>query len=187
MKWIGERISFVDDKQKTTIVIHPENVGWVRGAMGAWVAMWTTIGAIVIWSSFTFKFSEQENIALYVFLAFWLYFMVKISRSFFWLLWGKELIKIDEASFTYKRSVKSYGKAKSYLLGNISKVRVFTPKERSIQSTWEKSPWVRGGERLEFDYLGKVARFGRKLNSKDAELLFRFITKKIDRQIRKSN
>lgn len=187
MKWIGERISFVDDKEKTTIVIHPENVGWVRGAMGAWVAMWTMIGGVVIWSYFTFPFSEQEKVALWIFLAFWAYFMVKISRSFFWLMWGKELLKIDEAAFSYKRSVKSYGKAKSYLIGNIAKVRMFKPKERSLQSTWEQSPWVRGGERLEFDYLGKVIRFGRKLNPKDAELLFKFVTKKIDQRIRKTN
>ena len=187
MKWIGERISFVDDKKKITVVIYPENVGWVKAVIGAWVAMWFTIGVTVLWSYFTFELNDQERILLYIFGAFWLYYAVRVGRSFMWLMWGKELIKIDEASFTYKRSVLSYGKAAHYLLGNISKMRVHQPKERSFQAAWEQSPWIRGGERIEFDYMGKVIRFGRKLNGKDAALLFKFLTKKVEDRIRKLN
>ena len=40
MKWIGQRVSFVDDKGWTTIVIYPEKKPIVTGLMGAWVAMW---------------------------------------------------------------------------------------------------------------------------------------------------
>jgi hypothetical protein len=49
MKWIGKRVSFVDDKQKTTIVIYPESNVLIKGIIGAWVAMWMTIGATIIW------------------------------------------------------------------------------------------------------------------------------------------
>lgn len=185
MKWIGERISFVDDKKLTTIVIYPESIGWIKAIMGAWVGMWFTIGATVLWSFFTFKLTDQELIVLFVFMTFWLYYAVRVTRSFLWLLWGKELIKIDEVSLTYKRSIKSYGRANSYYLENISKLRLFHPKERSLQSSWEASPWIRGGERLEFDYLRNVVRFGRKLNENDSKLLFKFITKKIDDRLKK--
>lgn len=185
MKWIGKRISFVDDKLKTTVVIEPESVFWVNALMGAWVAMWMVIGATVIWALLFLEMTKEEKIGLIVFLSFWLYFAIRVTRTFFWLLWGKELIKIDETAMTYKRSIRRFGKAVPYYLENITKIRVIVPKERSLQSVWEASPWIRGGERLEFDYLSKTVRFGRKLDEKDAKLLYQFLTKKIDQRLRK--
>ena len=187
MKWIGERVSFEDDKGVTTIVIRPEDKVLEKGLMGAWVAMWMTIGVIMVWSYFTFDLTQQEEIIVCVFMAFWAYYAFKVSRSFVWLMWGKELIKINEASLTYKRSVKRYGKAVPYYLENIKKMKLEFPDQNSIQKVWESSPWVNGGERFEFEYLGKVIRFGRKLNEKDAKLLFNVLTKRIEDQLKRRN
>lgn len=185
MKWIGERISFVDDKQKTTFVIYPESKGIVKSLMGAWFAMWIAIGSIIIWSYFVFELKEQLKLILIIFLVFWLYYAVKVGRSFFWILWGKELIKVNEAALVYKRSIKNYGKATNYYLENIKKIRMYQPKETSLQAVWENSPWVRGGERIEFDYMGKTIRLGRKLNDRDCKLFFNLLTKKVDERLRK--
>lgn len=187
MKWIGERVSFVDDKSKTTVVIYPENVFWVKGAMGAWVAMWYAIGAIMIWAWNSLKLTQQEFIIIGIFMTFWAYYAVRVARTFFWLLWGKELIKLDERAFIYKRSIRSFGKAVPYYFENIKKVTLIVPEERSIQQVWESSPWIQGGERIVFDYLGKQVKLARKLNSKDAELLFKFLTKKIEDRLKKIN
>lgn len=185
MKWIGKQISFVDDKIRTTIVIEPDVAFWIRGLMGAWVSMWLVIGGTVVWSYFNFQLKQQEQIIIFVFMTFWVYYAVKVLRSFAWIMWGKELIKIDEAAFYYKRSVKNYGRSTPYYFENIKKISLYHPKERSIQTVWETSPWVRGGERIEFEYLGKPIRFGRKLNEKDAKLLFNLVTKRIDERMRK--
>lgn len=185
MKWIGKRISFEEDKLKTTIIIYPDNNGWINSIMGAWVAMWYAIGATMIWSYFKLELSEQENIIVIVFLVFWLYYAVKVSRRFFWLLWGKELIKIDETALYYKKSVRQFGKSVPYFLENISKIRLFHPKERSIQAVWEQSAWVSGGERIEFDHMGKIIKLGKKLTEKDTQLLFKLITKRIEERLRK--
>ncbi|MDG1146999.1 MAG: hypothetical protein P8N52_01710 [Crocinitomicaceae bacterium] len=187
MKWIGERISFVQDKNKTTIVILPEDVTWVKAVMGAWVAMWITIGAIITWAYFELVLSQQENIILIVFMAFWLYFALKVIRSFFWLLWGRELIKIDEVSVSYKKSIKGYGKAGVYYIENITKIKAVDVEPNSIQSIWEKSPWVKGGERIEFEHKGKSVLFGRKINAQDAKLLFRLVSKRVEEQAKKLN
>jgi len=184
MKWIGERISFVDDKKRTTFVIYPENIGWQKALMGAWFFMWLTIGGTMIWALTALKLTNQENIIIVVFLSFWLYYAVRVGRTFFWLLWGKEMLKIDETAFTIKNTIRGYGKATPYFIENIKKVRIQQPKENSIQSVWENSPWIRGGERLEFDYMGKTIRFGRKINPKDAKLLFNVVTKRIEEQLK---
>ncbi len=184
MKWIGNRISFVDDKKKTTVVIYPENIFWHKSLMGAWFFMWLTIGGTMIWS-LTLKLTDQEKIIVFVFLTFWAYYAVRVGRTFFWLLWGKELLKIDETAFTLKNTIKGYGKAVPYFLENIKQIRVHTVESNSIQAVWEKSPWIRGGERIEFDYMGKTIRFARKLDEKDVKLLFNLVTKKIEEQLKR--
>lgn len=185
MKWIGEHISFDDKQDLTTIVIYPKQQFWVNALMGAWLAMWLSIGGIMIWALYELHLTDQEEIILFVFLSFWLYYAIRVGRGFVWLIWGKELIKINETAFVYKRSIKGYGTAKSYQIQNINKMRLHVPKEKSFQAVWEASPWIRGGERLEFDYMGKEIRFGRKLNDKDSKLLFQVITKRIENRLRK--
>lgn len=184
MKWIGERTSFVDDKLKTTIIIDSEKVFWQTALMGAWFFMWLTIGGTMSWS-FTLKLNQQELIIVVIFLVFWAYYAFRVGRQFLWLLWGKEYIKINESALYIKRGIKGYGKAHSYFLENIQKMRTEQPKETSIQAVWESSPWIRGGERLEFDYQGKIVKFGRKLNEKDAKILFNLVTKRIEEQLRR--
>lgn len=184
MKWIGERISFVDEKGRTSIVISPEKGMFTRAMLGAWFFMWIAIGITMIWSFFNFKLSDQENIIIAVFLVFWAYYAIRVGRVFFWLLWGKEMIRIDEKGLTLKNAVRKYGKSTIYFVENIKNIRINQPKERSIQAVWEKSPWIRGGERIEFDYVGKVMRFGKKLEEKELKVLFSLISKKIEEQRR---
>jgi hypothetical protein len=185
MKMIGTRISFNDSKNKLTIVIEPEKNVLVNSLMGAWLSMWITIGIIVIWSLLELKLKEQEKIILYIFLVFWTYYAVKVTRSFLWLLFGKELIKIDEISLTIKKSIKSYGKSVPYYFENISNMKYDIPELTSIQSIWESSPWVNGGERFSFDHFGKLIKFGRKLEQKEAQLLSNLIAKKIKERTKK--
>jgi hypothetical protein len=100
-------------------------------------------------------------------------------------MWGKELIKVDEAAFTYKKSIKGYGRAIPYYLENINKMCVQMPEANSIQTAWESTPWIRGGERLEFEYMNQIVRFGRKIEEKEAKLLYNLINKRIEDQLKK--
>ncbi|MCC6702724.1 MAG: hypothetical protein IT221_14435 [Fluviicola sp.] len=189
MKWIGNRISYRDTDIKTTIVITPENVGFYKAIIGAWFFMWLTIGAVMIWGYNTFPFKadmkDQLSIMFLIFMLFWTYYFIRVGRMFFWLLYGSENIKLDKISLTIKTSIKGYGKAKQFYIENIEKVRVSIPKENSFQAAWENSPWIRGGERLEFDYLGKTIRFGRKLNEQESKLLFQLLTKRLDEHVKR--
>jgi hypothetical protein len=184
MKWIGERTSFVEDKNKTTIVIQPENIFWHRALMGAWFGMWIAIGAIMVWA-LTIPLNQQEKLIVVIFLIFWFYYAFKVGKSLAWLLWGKELIKINKEGLSYKKSIKGYGKSHLYFLENIQKIKIQQPKENSFQAIWENSPWIQNGERIEFEYISKTIRFGKKLNEKDSTLLFNLITKRIEQHLKK--
>ncbi len=190
MKWIGERISFHEDKNKSTFIIYPEKKALVNMLMGAWCAMWLAIGVTMIWAYFTLKLTEQERIIVGIFMVFWTYYAYRVGKSFLWLLYGKEMLKINEVGLSIKKSISGYGKAHEYFHENIDKMRMHQPKENSMQAAWEESPWVSGGERIEFDYAGKVIRLGRKLPEKEAKTLFQMITKRVEEQVkrnRKSN
>ena len=179
MKTIGDRISFEDSKAKTTVVIVPEKNLFVNALMGAWLGMWYCIGGIVIWSLIQLSLNEQERIILYIFLIFWMYYAFRISKTFLWLIFGKELLKLDRDGFHIKNSFFSYGKLRTYYFSNIKDFQFDIPENRTIRAVWESSPWVSGGERFEFEYFGKHKKFGRKLNLKESKLLFDLLKAKI--------
>lgn len=186
MKSIGNRITFQEHSDKTTIVIYPQESNWSKAGIGAWLAMWTVIGITMFWS-FSLKLTDQEKIIVVVFLVFWAYYFVKVLSTFAWILWGKEFIKIDKDTLTIKKSIKKYGKAKPYFIENIRQFRTYTPKKKSLQSAWEASPWIKGSDRIEFEHIGSVIKFGKKLEEKDTQLLFKLITSKIDLYIKEKN
>jgi hypothetical protein len=107
MKWIGNRISYLDDQNKTTFVITPEQIGVVKALMGAWFFMWFAIGVTIIWSYFVLHFTQQEKLILGVFMVFWLYYFVRVGRTFLWILYGREYIKVDKISVTIKTSIRT--------------------------------------------------------------------------------
>lgn len=184
MKWIGERISFVDKKDYLTIVIYPPKIGFKRILILVWTFVWYIVGALVF-SQLFYDYSEKEKIYIVVFLSFWLYYAVRVTRTLLYLYLSREFIKLDETALRIKRSTGKYGVAKQYFIENIAKFNTVELKERSFQAIYEESPWVRGTDKLQFEYLGKTISFGRKLNDKDAELLFKLLVKRIEQLLRK--
>lgn len=185
MKWIGDRVSFVDQQKKLTIVINPEDKFWQKGLMSAWFAMWLTLGSVMIWAINTLKLNQQEKLIVIIFFCFWVYYAFKVGKALLWLLWGKELIKIEPEGFTYKKSIKGFGKSNVYFLENIEKMEVIFPKDNSFQAVWENSPWIQNAERIHFLSVSKNIRFAKKLNQRDTNLLFKLITKKIEDCLKK--
>ncbi len=184
MKNIGERITVKEGKNKSTVVIQPEKKAHITALIGAWVAMWWMIGAIMTWAYFKLDLSQQEGLIVVIFMVFWAYYAYRVTKQFFWILWGMEFLKVDKQALTIKRSTRGYGKANAYYLENINDFQWKLPKERSIQASWEATPWISGGQRMQFEYFGKMVRFGEKLNDKDANRLFHFLTSEMERQLK---
>ena len=179
MKWIGERISFEETKHRTTIIIDSNKNALINALMGSWLAMWYTIGMATLIYSFNYELTRQETLIVIVFIIFWTYYAFRVSKAFLWLVYGKEYIKIDEVGLHLKKSVLSFGKSNVFLFGNINELQFDIPEKGSWQMAWESAPWINGGERITFDYYGKIIRFGRKLNEKDTKLLFNLVAKRI--------
>lgn len=184
MKWIGKRVSFLEQKNITTLVIYPEHTTWKSMLLYAWFSMWTTIGIFVIFEFFK-DYEREEKLILLVFLAFWLYFFVRIGRAVLWQAKGKELMKFNEIAIVYKRSIFGYGRAHEYFYENLRKIKLFEPKSNSFEEFFQNSYFILGGERMVFEYKGKEVKFARKLNERDAKLLFQWLTKEIEKRMRR--
>lgn len=186
MKWIGKRISFVDKKEYLTFVIYPPDIGIKLPVIFTWTLVWYIIGATVL-SQLFLDYQEKEKIVMIIFLSFWLYYAVRVTRTLLYLKWGREYIKLDKTALRIKNATGKYGKANQYFLENITKFSILELKENSFQAIYEDSPWVRGTNKMQFEYLGKTVSFGRKLPEKDAKLLFNLMTKRIEQFLRKKD
>ena len=175
----------MDHRNKTTIVIDPEKNGWINAIMGAWLSMWYVIGGTVFWALNVMKLKDQEAIILWIFVVFWCYYAFRVTKSFLWIMFGQEFIKIDDRAFHLKKSILSFGKSHPYYFDNIKNFNYELPKNGSLQSIWESSPWINGGERFTFSYFGKIVKFGRKLEEKDCKLLYTLVSKRIQERKKK--
>ncbi|RFC53458.1 hypothetical protein [Brumimicrobium aurantiacum] len=182
MKWIGERISFVDKKESVSFVIYPPKMGRKKGLLITWFILWLLIGGYVTSQMFN-DYSDQEKLALFIFMAFWLYFAIRVFRTMLYLFFGREYIKLDKNSLRIKRTIGTYGKSKQYFIENISKFSMIVPKENSFQKVYDDSLWVRGSNKIQFEFFQKRISFGRKLEEKDAKMMFQILTKRIEKYL----
>ena len=180
MKWIGDRVSFQDNQDSISFVIYPPKLGWKKYLIISWLFAWLLIGTYVI-SQFFHGYNQNEQLMLFIFLMFWLYFAIRIARTILFLFWGKEYIKLDETCIRIKKATGKYGTVKQYFIENISKLKLITLKETSIQRAYDDSPWVRGTDRIQFQYYGKTVSFGKKLAEKDAELVHKTIERRLEK------
>jgi hypothetical protein len=171
MKWLSERISVKKHANFTTIVISPSKNFWTTVLLGTWLSMWFMIGVLVISSFYMFELKNQEKLILWVFLSFWIFYLFRIGRTFLWIHYGQELLKLGEFSIDYKRSIFKYGKANVIFYENIVGFSTHLPKENSFESVWESSPWISGGERIFMETKLKTFKFGRKLTTQETHSL----------------
>jgi hypothetical protein len=180
MKWIGERISFVDKKDSISFIIYPPKLGRKKTLIIVWFALWILIGGYVS-TQFFQDYKQEEKLALFIFMVFWFYFALRVFRTILFLFFGKEYIKLDTNSLRIKIATGSYGRSRQYFLENITKLSMNVLKDNSLQKVYDDSPWVRGTNRIQFEFFQKNYSFGRKLEEKDAKMMFQILTKRMEK------
>lgn len=183
MKWIGDRITFVDKKDSLSFVIYPPKLGRKKSFILIWFVLWLLIGAYVA-SEFFKEFTNEEKLALAIFMLFWLYFAIRVLRTILYLYYGREYIKLTRNSLRVKIATGKYGKSNQYFIENITKLSVVPLKEGSFKKVFEDSAWVRGANRIQFVHFQKNYSFGRKLEDKDAEMIFKILTRRIEKYLK---
>ncbi|MFD1551304.1 hypothetical protein DNU06_12715 [Putridiphycobacter roseus] len=192
-KSIGNRILVIDEKDNCKVIISPLKERWKEALLFAWLMAFTIIGFYMIYLLFFGMDSidnsqiegditevlRNQKIYLLVFVAFWMYFEFKVLKGFLWLWKGKELIQITKDEITIKHGIFSYGKANKYFIDNVKNFDLVEHKTFSFGFDYENAFWRQGTDALIFDANGKSIGFGKKLNEKDAKLLWRLLKDRI--------
>ena len=181
MEYIGQRISIKRDEDKVSIVILSTKEKRKSLLLSLWLFLWSVSGIIVFVEFFTLA-DQNTKTAIIVWLGFWAYFEYKIYKSYQWRRAGVEKIKLRNNTFIYKRDVAGKGKTFEYEYDFIKDLRMFEAKENSFMDSLNNSYWMIAGEKLAFDYNGRIIRFGIQLEDKEAKALLSVINQSINQQ-----
>jgi len=186
MKFIGERVSYKNHEDFTTIVISTKIDRWKETMLLTWVIGWTICGGVFFYYLFAGDFPREQRLMLLVMCIFWLFFEIRIGKAYLWRKSGMEFIKIDKDIMTIKKSILSYGKAIPYQLGRIKDVQGLELNPKGFSKSMNDSFWVIGQGTVRFFYNGKEVRFGTQLDTKEAYKLAGVIQKFIKEYKKKS-
>ena len=172
---IGDRITFWKEKDKVEIHISGKVKPWQESLLFAWLGMWTLCGLYIM----VFFFQElnmEEKLFLFVYLVFWGYFEYIVGRTWMWRKWGKEVIQVEGGNLELTNQVRKSGQTNRYFVQNIKNLS-FEAEKSSFISIYFNSFWIRGGERISFQYMGKEVRFGRQLSEDECKRLLSVLKK----------
>lgn len=184
MERIGERVSVNRTEERTSVVISARVDGGKEAILVTWFVAWLVVGGVVVWQRSKIPESEDLRQFLLAFLAFWLYFAVKVGKAVLWRLKGVELWRIKDGTLTIKDSIFGFGKARPYFVQNIQKLGLLAIDKTSWKSQWDQSVWNIGGSRLGFEHVGKKVIFGKGLNDEEAKRLLHILNEvlKVERK-----
>lgn len=178
MEYIGDRISIKQKENELSIVILSFSDKTKSRILLLWLILWSISGLIIITQYFSIT-DQNTKAGIIVWLGFWMYFEYIIAKAYLWRKSGKELIKLRDNKFLYKRDISHRGKIKVFEYDFIKELRMLEIKENSFIENLNNSYWVIAGEKLAFDYYGKEIKFGIQLSERDAEALRMRIQKEI--------
>ncbi len=176
---IGDRISYKDHGNRTTIIVSTKIDKWKETMLLTWLIGWTVCTGAFLYYWMFGDFGKDETVMLAVMSAFMLFFEVRIGRAFLWRKWGMEYMQIDEDRMTVKRSILSYGKMKTYRLHQVKDIQAIEQSPKAITKAMNDSFWVIGQGVVSFMYNGKEIRFGAQLENDEAKKLAKTVKKLI--------
>lgn len=178
MKFIGNKISIKEAKDRLSVVISGVGERWEKAVLSIWTLLWLTVGVYFILELLA---SDDRNFKLFVlvFLSFWLFYMSKAVKIMFWRLYGYNSIlilddKLIIRNFNWLKSVE-----KSYFVQNIEKVEVLELKEKSLNRAYYSGFWVKGLDMISFTHKGKKINCAPQISSLEAQNIAYKLNKRI--------
>lgn len=174
---ISDKISYKSDGDTLQVVILGRIERWKEALLTAWLIAWIFCGAVVIRGYFLSAVREERMMYL-LFLLFWAYYLWRVGRVWLFRRGGNELVRMEGDELTLKRSFFTYGKARTYQIANIRDFKPIELSKRSFAYTYENGWWVLGGEKLGFDYQGRLVKFAMQLKDEEAAELYRLVAER---------
>ena len=172
------RITVIETPEMLEILISGKIPGWQFNALTLWQLAWTVAGLFVI-SQLFFGVAADQKVFMYIWLAFWIYFEVKIGHAWLWRKSGKEIIKIAKDTTELRFEVPLRTRASKFKTQEINGVSNLEIVKGVFAKNYYESFWVVGGETIGLQYHEKLYSFGRQLPPEDAARLMRIVEKRL--------
>ncbi len=183
MEFISDRVSVERTPTSMSVVISTRLPAMQRNLLMAWLLAWSACGIYFIAEAAKPQHREMM-LTLWIMLAFWAYFELRILRVALWRTKGFEIWRVQEGELTVKNSLFGYGKATRYFITNIQRFGKLNMEETSWKWQMSDSFWTRGAERLGFEYLEKKVAIGRGINEDEAHRLAVLMSQELKRERR---
>lgn len=167
MEFLSDRVSVERAPGRLSVVISARLSRGREAVLVAWYVAWAFCGAYVLHEAWNAPPGRERQFMI-AFLAFWLYFMVRIGRVVLWRIKGFESIRVRDGVLTIKNSILGFGKAADHYVENISRLGTLEVDRTSWKWQLNQSFWVMGAERLCFEHTGRQVIFGKGLTEEEA-------------------
>jgi hypothetical protein len=174
VEFIGKKISIVRKPEEISIVISASERKSASNALLFWLVCWLICGPLLCFLLLDNP-AKETKIFLFIFGAFWLYYLVRVYLAFMWKRYGREVIKIREGKIFIKKDIRKKGKVHVYELGFVKDLRKREVNLTSIGTALGSADWLTLKETIAFDYYGKEIRFGYELKDEDANDLLKLV------------
>jgi hypothetical protein len=185
MDFISDRISVVKNEAGTSIVIAAVTDKKKNRFVLLLLLLWIVGGVMMIWSFPTLT-EDKTKLVVIIWLAFWAYFLYVLARLWRWKQHGFEVIKINGASFKYKRDVKGRGWVNEYNLPTMKNVRPSGSESPSWLKNFGGDFWNTDCDSIRFDYEDKEVSLGYQLDAKEVKSLIHVLGEFIASEEQKS-
>jgi len=158
------------------IHIIPQFQTWQRVSLGVWIVVWVLCGLFAMLGVLKGMSSEEQTF-VFVFAAFWAYFLFYAARLLIWSQTGEELIQLGTSQLSYKKSWNGIGKIKQYDWVNIKNIGLVNYDGKTFAKSYSDAFWTMGGEMIGFESFGRKEAIGLKLDERQAKDLVKTLTK----------
>lgn len=171
MSSFDPRIEVEKSHEKVTVSIQAYRDSSKQTLLIIWALLWTSCGVYILYLLFSGSAGQDMRSFLIIYLGFWAYFEYKVIYAYRWRSAGKELIEIGTDRLSITRLIGNRGIPRHYSLDYIKNVRIFEDTSGGFIKTMNDSYWVVSGDRLAFDFQGKLITFAMQIPESDASAL----------------
>lgn len=170
MRLISERISIEETKERVSVIILGKIERWKESLLLFWLLAWTFSGSVFLYY-FLAETPFQYTLPMFVLIAFWAYFELKIARVFMWRRSGFEHIEFKEDLFSIKNNLRGFGKKQKFDIRDIKEFKGIIQSNKNFFAFMDQSFWILGGEQVYFKYKNKDIIFGKQIDKNEERAL----------------
>jgi hypothetical protein len=167
---VNDKISIEKTKEKLLITISGKISRQKFTALLVWFCLWLASGIAIISQLSTIS-DESTQTFVWVWLAFWAYFLYRIGLALLWRKYGQEEITITKDLISFYNNAPLSGRGWNVKTEDVRNFKNLNEGKSKFVNQYFDSFWVVGGESIGFYANQKLYAFGKQLSDTEANKL----------------